>query len=130
MSNTIKDILDDANKDINSIIQHKNNSYLRLFMEAAFIPEKKINLPEGAPPYTQNNDSTYQNKGAMWQIARKLDVFYNPKMNQLRREAAFIGALENVSVEEANILLNMKDQTLSVVYPTLTYDALKQVGYF
>ena len=37
---TILEILSDANKNIKTIVAHKNNAYLRKFMEAAFVPEE------------------------------------------------------------------------------------------
>lgn len=126
----ILDILADANKNIKTILSHKNNAYLRKFMEAAFVPEKKVLLPEGRPPFESLKDSVYQNPGALWQVAKKLDVLYRTDVKPIVREVAYIRALESVSEVEADLLLMMKDQTVDLIYPNLTYENLKNVGYF
>ena len=127
---TIIEILSDANENIQTILSHKNNAYLRKFMEAAFVPEKKVLLPEGRPPFEPLKDSAFQNTGAMWQIAKKLDVLYRTDIKPMVVEAAFIRSLESVSDVEADLLLMMKDQTVDLIYPELTYEKLKDVGYF
>lgn len=127
---TILEILSDTNKNIESIKAHKNNNYLRKFMEAAFVPEKKVLLPEGRPPFEPLKDSAHQNPGAFWQIAKKMDVFYRNDVKSVIRETAFIRALESVSEVEADLLLMMKDQTVDLIYPNVTYENLKNVGYF
>ena len=127
---TIIEILSDANENIQTILSHKNNAYLRKFMEAAFVPEKKVLLPEGRPPFEPLKDSAFQNTGAMWQIAKKLDVLYRTDIKPMAVEAAFIRSIESVSDVEADLLLMMKDQTVDLIYPELTYEKLKDVGYF
>ena len=127
---TILEILSDANKNIKTIVAYKNNAYLRKFMEAAFVPEKKVLLPEGRPPFEPLKDSAHQNPGALWQIAKKLDVLYRTDVKPIIREVAFIRALESVSEVEADLLMMMKDQTVELIYPELTYEKLKDVGYF
>ena len=82
---TILEILSDANKNIKTIVAHKNNAYLRKFMEAAFVPEKKVLLPEGRPPFEPLKDSAHQNPGALWQIAKKLDVLYRTDVKPIIR---------------------------------------------
>ena len=99
-------------------------------MEAAFVPEKKVLLPEGRPPFEPLKDSAHQNPGALWQIAKKLDVLYRTDVKPIIREVAFIRALESVSEVEADLLLMMKDQTVDLIYPELTHEKLKDVGYF
>ena len=121
---TLREILKDCNADVQKLKLHMNNKYFVNFMVAAYI--KKIDLPEGMPPYKSLNiESDIQTKGIMWQFLKKLDVFYNPKLNQLKREVMFIDAIENVSKNEALVLEAMKDQTLYKIYPNLTLEAVK-----
>ena len=129
MSSVI-DILSDADKNIHTIINHKNNRYLRNLLEAAFLPEKKLLLPEGVPEYKSNVDSAYQNQGAIWQIARKIDVFYRSDVKSIVREVAFLRALESISDVEGDLLVAIKEQNVDLIYPNLTYENLKNVGYF
>jgi len=127
---SIKEILDAANKNIESIKQHSGNKYLRNLMEAAYYPDRRFNLPSGVPPYNISSLHESQTAGQFWQIARKVDAFYREDIKSLLRERAFIGALESVSKAEAEILVAIKEQKLNELYPNLTFGALRSVGYF
>lgn len=126
---TIREILADADKDIKTILKHNGNNYLRLLLEAAFIPEKKLLLPEGNPPFNKNNLSDVVTKSSFWQVARKIDIFQRSDVRSVVRETSFIHALEAISEKDAEILLAVKDQTLHTLFPNLTYDNLVAVGY-
>lgn len=126
----IKEILDAANKNIDSLKQHIGNQYLRNLMEAAYMEDKKFNLPEGVPPYKENSLHESQTSGQFWQIARKIDVFQRTDVKPIFREKSFIGALESLSVAEAKILIAVKEQKLHELYPNLTIGKLREIGYF
>lgn len=128
---TLREILADIDKDINAIKKHEGNNYFRLFMETAYLKEKRLPLPDSPVPYTPSNiESEVQTKGIVWQFLRKLDTLRNPKLHDLKREVMFIDALENVTKQEALVLIHMKDQTLPSIYENITLPALKKVGYF
>ena len=126
----VSEILDAANKDINTIKQHIGNNYFRNLMNAAYYPEKRFLLPEGVPPFKENSLHESQTTGAFWQIAKKLDVFYRADVKALIRERAFIVALESLSKIEADILIAIKEQELEKLYPNLSFKKLQEVGYF
>jgi hypothetical protein len=127
----IAEILAAAEDNISSILAHKDNSYLRAFLSAAYIPEKKMKLPEGMPPHNSNKQEDAQvPPGVFWQFARKVDIFSLPGTNPIRMEQQFIQQLESVSATEAKIMVAAKDQELHKLYKGVTYDALKTVGYF
>lgn len=127
---TIKQILDAADKDIRTIMAHEGNRYLRNLLEVAFIPEKKMNLPEGVPPFKESDMGDAQHEGAFWQIARKIDIFCRKDVKQLKLEVSFINALESLTREDAQILLEVKEQNLDKLYPNITHSELVKVGYF
>ena len=128
---TLREILIDINANVNNAKKHKENRYLRNFMECAFIPEKKLPLPEGDPPYDiPMLESDIQSKGVTWQFLKKLHTLRNEGLHPLKREVMFIDALEGGTAEEALIFLHMKDQTLHEMYPNITLESLKEVGYF
>lgn len=128
---TVNEIFKAAEDNINSILAVKGNKYFRNLMEAAYMPEKKLLLPEGKPPYKVNAMHPAQvEPGIFWQIARKLDVFQRPEMKQVRREMQFIQALESLSAEDAEILLAIKEQKLHKKFKGLTLKKLTEIGYF
>jgi hypothetical protein len=130
MAGTINEILEDASKDIKSIMAHKDNKYLRNFMESAFIPEKKMILPEGLPPYKANNMHEQQLRGTFWQIAKKMETFTRSDVKSIKREMAFIQALESLPEVEVAVFVAAKDQALHKKFKGVTLKALKEVGYF
>lgn len=130
MAGTINDILMEASSNINSIMRHKDNKYLRNFMESAYLPEKKMILPEGVPPYKANNMHEQQLRGTFWQIAKKMDTFTRSDVKSIKREMAFIQALESLPEIEVKVFLAAKEQTVHKLFKGLTLKALKEVGYF
>lgn len=127
---TIKQILDAANADIKTIMAHAGNRYLRNLLEVAYLPQKKMNLPEGYPPYKENSMGDAQLEGAFWQIAKKIDMFCRTDVKQIKLEVPFINALESLTKEDAQILMEIKDQNLDKLYPNVTLSELQKVGYF
>lgn len=127
---TIIEILTDAQKDIRVLAkQYQGHNYLRNILEAAFLPQKKLLLPSGSPPFRPLNASPYQMKGAFWQVARKIDIFMRPELSALKRESTFIQSLESMPRDEAEILILVKDQKLHEMFPIMTYENVVAAGY-
>lgn len=128
---TIHETLTDINKDIKVLRQPENwnNNYLRNVLEHAFIPEKKFILPEGTPPFKVNGLSGVETKGTFWQEARKMASYCRADLKPIRREAMFIMALEALDKESATIMLAIKEQTLSNLFPNITHEKLIEIGY-
>jgi hypothetical protein len=129
MTNTINEILKEAEDNIASILKHGGNKYLAHFMDCAFIPERKMKLPAGVPPYKANNMHEQQLRGTFWQIAKKMDIFWKPDVPAIKREMAFIGALESLPEVEAKIFLAAKEQEIHKLFKGVTLEALIKVGY-
>ena len=128
---TINEILTETEDNITNIMKHKDNQYLRKFMEAAYLKEKKLNLPETAPPFKINAQEEAQvPPGVFWQFAKKIDIFQRTDVRGLRIETMFIQALESVSAKESEIILAAKDQKMSKLFKGVTLAKLKEVGYF
>jgi hypothetical protein len=130
---TIVEILKAAEDNIQSIMQHKDNTYLRNFMRAAYISNRKLQLPETDPPYKINAMEEAQvPSGVFWQVCKKIEIFQKTyeKAATVRVENSFIQALESVSAKEAEIILAAKNQTLHKIYKGVTLEALTKVGYF
>ncbi len=87
-----------------------NNLAVRTVLAGWFDPNVKFLLPEGAPPYTPNRFD--EPKAFMNEVPR----FYllveggNPNLKPAKREQIFIQMLENVSADDAKLLLSMKDK--------------------
>ncbi len=129
---TLREILAEVNSDPAKIKKHAANNYLRNFFEVALIPSNKLKLPEGLPKDVKFSgiESDVQTKGVMWQFLKKVKVLCDENIKVLRREVMFIDALESVTKQEAAVLVAMKEQTLHLLYPNLTFERMKEHGYF
>ena len=87
-----------------------NNLAVRTVLAGWFDPNVKFLLPEGVPPYIPNKFD--EPKAFINEVPR----FYllveggNPNLKPMRREQIFIQMLENVSADDAKLLLSMKDK--------------------
>lgn len=130
MADTIADILKDVNEKPSEVKKYIGNNYLRNLMEAAFLEDKKMYLPEGDPPFKESGIDAQQAKGVFWQVCRKLPIFNRQDISPFKRESQFIFSLESLDKESAKILLAVKDQNLTSIYPNITLESLKEQGYF
>jgi hypothetical protein len=125
----IADILKEVNADINNIKKHAGNNYLRNMFEHAYLPEKKFLLPEGVPSFKAQLGPSVQHEQSFFMECKKLYVYCRADLKPIRRETMFISCLESLSEEEAKIFIAVKEQNLQSLYPNITLEALKEVGY-
>jgi hypothetical protein len=60
--------------------------------------------------------------------AKRLYVFTRKDLKPLKREQLFIDLLESIEDEEAKVLLAVKDQKLTKLYPKITKKLVKDSG--
>lgn len=127
-SKLITELLEDINADISKLEQHKTNGALKLLFEHAFNPEKKFNLPDGDPPFKADAAPIGMSPGNLHMEMRKLYIFCREDLTSLRRETLFIQLLENVHPSEAKVVLAVKDQKLTKLYPKITHKLVYEAG--
>lgn len=84
---------------------------LRTVLQGCYLPAIKFLLPEGDPPYQQNDPVSVETR--FHALAKKMDLFVEggrPVATQSKREMLFIELLESVHPEDAKIILRMKDK--------------------
>lgn len=94
---------------------HSNNEPLKAILKYAFDPKIKFLLPEGAPPYKENDYPDQQ--GNLYFTYKKLYLFIeggHPNLSDLKRQDLFIGVLETVDKDDAKVLIGMKDKTIPI----------------
>jgi hypothetical protein len=128
MRKYITEILDDINKDVTALETYKNNAAVKTLFEYAFLPEKKIDLPEGDPPFKPDPGPLGMTPANFFQETRKFYVFNRKDLPKLRREQLFIQLLEALHPSEAKIIVAMKDQNLNSLYNNITHQVLAQYG--
>jgi hypothetical protein len=129
MAKPLTTILSEINADPKLIEREKSSAALKMIFEAAFIKEKKFDLPEGDPPYKEDAAPIGMSPTNLYQELRRFYVFSRQDLPQIRREYLFIQLLESVHPDEARLLLAIKDQKLTKLYPKITRKLATDAGF-
>ena len=111
-----------------AVLREHNTPALRMILKGAFDPNLKWDLPVGIPPFKANQAPLGTQHTWLADESKKLWHFLvggNPGLSKTRKETMFIQVLENLSEEEANLLINIKDKKLNKKYKGLTANLVK-----
>ena len=82
------------------------------------------NLPEGKPPYRKDDSPKGYEMVSLYKQSKKFKHFVKggagDNLPAARREAMFIGILESLHSDEAELVLNMKEKSLMGKYNGIT----------
>ena len=100
------------------ILQDNNTNALRSVLIANFDETVQSLLPEGDVPFEKNDAPVGTEHTVLEQEYRKLYLFFKggSTIKQSQRENLFIQMLEGLSVEEAELLILVKDKALNKKY--------------
>jgi hypothetical protein len=111
------------------ILKQYESEPLKMILKGAFDPKIEWDLPEGTPPYIENDvpagteHTLLQNETKrLWHFVKGAD----PATNKLQKETMFIQMLEGLHKDEAKVLLDVKNNTLNKTYKGLTGDMVKE----
>jgi hypothetical protein len=101
---------------------------LRTILQANFDKNIVLELPEGTPPFVKDLAPPGASMARLNSAIKVLGqlVVGNAKFNKVQKEVAFIKLLEGCNQKDAEVLIAMKDKTLSTMYPTLTLALVKK----
>lgn len=124
-------------KEINDDISLFNTTYkkvgnggpLAVLFKHAFTAEGKFLLPDGEPPYKPNPNPQGMTQAIFQQEINKFYVFCRADLKPAKREVMFVQLLENIHPSEAKILLAIKDQKLTSLYPNITRKVVADAGF-
>ena len=118
----------DKSKKI-EILRQYDKPALRQILKGAFDPKIEWELPEGIPPYIENeapigteHTLLITESKKLWHFVKGADI----ATTRLRKETMFIQMLEGLQKEEAKVLLDMKNNTLNKTFKGLTADMVKE----
>lgn len=130
MAQPITEIMSALNADPKSLDKFKDRfAALKIIFEYAYLPEKKFILPDGDPPYKETVEPLGMTPTNLYTELRRFYVFCRPDLKQLQREQMFVGLLEGIHPDEAKMMLAVKDQKLSKLYPKLTKKWAEDAGF-
>lgn len=129
----ITEVMQEINKDPNLLhTDYKkfgDGGPLGTIFKHAFLPEEKFDLPDGEPPFQKAKEPIGMTAAKFIQEVRKFYVFRRSDLKAIRREQIFIQLLESIHPDEAKILIAIKDQNLTKLYPNITHDVLAAAGF-
>jgi hypothetical protein len=129
MTKYITEILDELNKDPAKIAQYKDAFVVKTVFQYAYNPELKFKLPPGAPPFKPDPAPMGMSPANFYQQVKKLYIFMREDITNVRREQLFIQLLEGLNPAEAAIVIAIKDQDLTPLYPNLTRQFAVDAGF-
>jgi len=128
MRKYVTQMLDAINADPKSIQQYKDDAALKIIFEYAFDPAKKMILPEGEPPFKPSAEPMGMTPTNLFSELRRMYVFCRADLKPIKRESLFISFLEGVHPDEAKMLIAIKDQKLTKLYPKITHKLVADAG--
>lgn len=120
MNKGISEILEEASKEKSTdkriaILQKHQSPTLKMLLKMVYDDNLKWLLPEGEPPYNENDAPGAQ--GALYGATKKFYLFveHNGRradVHQIKRETLFIQILETLDPRDAKLLCAIKDKKM------------------
>ena len=110
------------------VLKKRENLATKILLQLNYHPDAKWLLPPGAPPYEPAKEGDMTSNSFHYEV-KKLDYYTDPSphplsdLPMLRREAMFVGLLERLDPQDAEMMIAIKDKKLS--YKGLTYKLVK-----
>ncbi len=110
------------------VLKKRENLATKMLLQLNYHPDAKWLLPPGAPPYEPAKQGDMTSNSFHYEV-KKLDYYTDPsphplsELPMLRREAMFVGLLERLDPQDAEMMIAIKDKKLS--YKGLTYILVK-----
>lgn len=102
---------------------------LGMLFKHAFTAEGKFLLPDGEPPFKKDAAPIGMSPARFITEIRKFYLFCRKDLTAIKRETMYVQLLEGIHPEEAKILIAIKDQTLTKLYPNITRQAVAAAGF-
>jgi len=118
----------DKSKKI-AVLKENDSVPLRQVLKGAFDPNIKWDLPEGTPPYKENDAPAGTEHTTLYTEARRLWHFVegaDQKLSKTKKETMFIQMLEGLHADDAKLMIAVKEKELNTVYKGLTDAVVKE----
>lgn len=129
MQKYLPEQLAEINANPAMLMQMKGDGALSILFKHAFDPQFKFLLPEGRPPFKKDPAPMGMSYAILRQELRTFYIFCRQDLKPIKREDKFIQLLENIHPSEAELLISIKDQTLTAQYPNITHQLVYDCGF-
>lgn len=124
-------------KEINDNVDLFSSTYKKVgdggplgsLFKHAFTAEGKFLLPEGTPPFKADAAPMGMSPARFITEIRKFYLFCRKDLTPMKRETMFVQLCEAVHPDEAKILIAVKDQALTDLYPNITRQVVAAAGF-
>jgi hypothetical protein len=128
MRKYLTQMMQDINDNPKNIQNYKDDFLLKVIAAHAFLPDYKMLLPEGEPPFKPTAEPMGMTPTNLFSEAKRFYVFCRKDLTAIKRESLFIGLLEGIHPDEAKIVIAVKDQKLHKMFPKITHKMLSDAG--
>lgn len=128
MAKFITEMLEEINNDPKTLDKYKDNGALKLLFKHAFDKDHKFVLPEGDPPFKEDDAPLGMSPSNFAMETKRFYVFCRKDLTAPKRESLFISLLEGLHPSEAKVLLAVKEQKLHKLYPKVTAKLVAAAG--
>ena len=111
------------------VLKQNDSVPLRQVLKGAFDPKIEWDLPEGTPPYKENEAPAgtehtllYTESKRLWHFVKGADN----RTSKTRKEMLYIQMLEGLHADEAKLLIAVKEKNLNSIYKGLTDAVVKE----
>ena len=129
MTKYLTEMLEEMNADKANFAKYQSCAALKVLLDYAFDPEKKFVLPEGDPPFKPDPGPLGMSPANLLMEVKRFYVFCRKDLKPYKRESLFVQLLESIHPSEAKMMLHVKDQNLTKLYPKLTQKVLFEAGF-
>ena len=111
------------------VLKTYDSQPLRQVLKGAFDPSIIWDLPDGTPPYKENDAPAGTEHTLLSNDAKRLWHFVrggDDRLSKTKKETMFIQILEGLQADEAKLLIAVVNKELNKVYKGLTDAAVKE----
>ena len=106
--------------------KHGNTFATRTILQLNFDNNIKLDLPEGKPPYREDDAPTGMQLQAIDKAIRQLGYLVpNSGYDKIKKEVMFIKMLESITHQDAAIVIAAKDGKLQDLYSKITINLVQ-----
>ena len=129
ITEVLKEINDDVSLFHSTYKKVGTGGPMATLFKHAFTSAGKFLLPDGDPPYKVNPNPIGMTPAIFQQEISRFYVFCRKDISASKRETMFVQLLEAIHPDEAKVLLAVKDQTLTKLYPNITRSVVAEAGF-
>lgn len=111
------------------VLKTYDSQPLRQVLKGAFDPSIIWDLPDGTPPYKENDAPAGTEHTLLSNEAKRLWHFVrggDERLSKTKKETMFIQILEGLHADEARLLISVVNKELNKIYKGLTDAAVKE----